>query len=226
VLAEVPLSLSHAEAAKLAALAKARGRTLMVCHTPRFYAATQWVKARIERGELSPLHFHAEFEYFRRENVNWRGRRRSWTDNLLWHTTGHSIDQAIWLFGEAPVACNGFLGPSDNKQGAPLDLSAQMRFPGGGIATLATSYNAIVPKELEKMTLICREDLLVWQDLRLVHAQGRVIADEPFEDAVLRQDREFVDSVRNGREPLTSARRVLSTYKALDAIERSAASES
>ena len=69
-------------------------------------------------------------------------------------------------------------------------------FRGGGLATYAMSYNAMVPRESERMTLICDEDLLRWHDLRVTDHLDRLVKDEPFEEAVLRQDREFVEAVR------------------------------
>lgn len=222
VLVEIPLALSYEQAEELCHLAESQNRTLMVCHTQRFYAATMEVKRRIVEGRLTPRHFHVEFEYLRRQNVNWQGRKRSWTDNLLWHHGGHVVDLAIWLFGQQPVAARAYYGPSDNPLGIPLDLSAQMRFPNGGLATYAMSYNAIVPRERERMTLICDEDRLVWDDLRLTDHRGDVVADEPFGEAVLRQDREFIEAVRQGRGPLASGGEILHSYKCLGEMEKSA----
>ena len=222
VLLEIPMALTYAEAERLCDLADERGRTLMICHTQRFWAATIEVKKRIQEGRLTPRQYHVEWHFFRRENINWMGRQRSWTDNLLWHHGGHVVDHAIWLFGEEPVATRAFYGPSDNPLGIPLDLSAQMRFPGGGLATYAMSYNAMVTKVTQRVTLICEEDFLVFEDGRLTDREGKAIAEESHEAAIPRQNREFVESVREGRAPLTSGREILRSWKYIDKLERSA----
>ena len=222
VLVEIPMALSFAEAEELCKLADENKKLLMICHTQRFYASSIEVKRRITDGVLTPRHFHVEFEYLRRENTNWQGRMRSWTDNILWHHGGHVIDLAIWLFREEPESVNAYFGPDDNPLGVPLDMSAQMSFPGGGLATYAMSYNAMVPRESERMTLICDEDLLRWHDLRVTDHLDRLVKDEPFAEAVLRQDREFVEAVRARREPLASGREILRSWRHMDRLEASA----
>ena len=70
----------------------------MICHTQRFYASSIEVKRRITDGLLTPRHFHVEFEYLRRENTNWQGRRRSWSGQYSvapWRTRYRSRDLAV-----------------------------------------------------------------------------------------------------------------------------------
>ena len=222
VLLEIPMALTYAEAEELCDLADERGRTLMICHTERFWASTLELKRRIVAGELTPSHIHIEWHFFRRENINWMGRLRSWTDNLLWHHGGHAVDQAIWLFGESPVEARAFFGPDDNPLGIPLDVSAQMRFPSGGLATFALSYNAIVPEAVQRFTLIAQEDLLVYDGGRFTDRDGNVLSEEANEAAVPRQNEEFISAVTEGRVPRASGREILGSCRALDQMERGA----
>ena len=71
----------------------------MVCHTQRYYPALVEARRRIEAGELHVQHVIYRYTFFRRDTVNWRGRRRSWADNLLWHHGAHAVDTALWLLG-------------------------------------------------------------------------------------------------------------------------------
>ncbi len=222
VLLEIPMALSYVEAAALCDLADERGKTLMICHTERYWASTRELKRRIVAGELTPSHIHVEWHFFRRENINWMGRRRSWTDNLLWHHGGHAVDHAIWLFGEVPVEARAFFGPADNPLGIPLDVSAQLRFPSGGLATFALSYNAIVPAAAQRFTVIAQEDFLVYDAGRFTDRDGTVLSEETNEEAVPRQNEEFVNAVTESREPLTSGREILGSCQALDRLERGA----
>ena len=220
VLLEIPMTIGLAQAEELCDHAERAGKTLMICHTQRFWAASLEVKQRIDAGRLNPRHYHVEWHFFRRKNVNWKGRERSWTDNLLWHHGGHVIDHAMWLFGETPSEARAWFGPSENPLGIPLDLSAQMRFPSGGLATFALSYNAIVPKVTQRITLICDEDLLTFEDGVLTDHAGAVLARESNEEAIPRQNEEFVDAVRAGREPSTSGRAILPAWRALEQMQR------
>src|SRR5688572_10002749 len=91
VLCEIPLATSLAETDHLIQVAKKSRRRLMVCHTERFYPTLGEVRRRVAAGELHPHSIVSRFGFFRRENVNWVGRRRSWTDNLLWHHGCHAV---------------------------------------------------------------------------------------------------------------------------------------
>ena len=218
------MGLSLAEAPALADLADKKTRTLMLCHTQRYWAASREIKRRIDAGEFKLHHYHVEWHFFRRENINWQGRRRSWTDSLLWHHGGHVVDHAIWLFGDAPDSARAHFGPQSPSLGIPLDLSAQLRFPGGGLATFTLSYNAMVPKATQRITFIAEEDLLTFEDGRLIDKDGNELANESNEAAIPRQNREFIESVTEGREPLTSAREMVRSYETLDRLEKSDAS--
>lgn len=222
VLLEIPMGLSLAEATALADLADEKNRTLMICHTQRFWAASMEIKRRIDEGRLKLHHYHVEWHFFRRENINWQGRMRSWTDSILWHHGGHVVDHAIWLFGGAPDSARAHFGPPSESLGIPLDLSAQLRFPGGGLATMMLSYNAMVPKVTQRITYIGEEDFLVFIDGRLIDKDGNELANESNEAGIPRQNREFVEAIEQGREPPTSAREMVRSYKALDQLERSA----
>src|SRR5262245_64635525 len=54
VLCEIPLALSLAETDALTALADRTRRTLMVCHTQRFYSPLVEARRMIAAGELHP----------------------------------------------------------------------------------------------------------------------------------------------------------------------------
>ncbi len=223
VLLEIPMGLSLAEATALADLADEKSRTLMICHTQRYWAASTEIKRRIDAGEFKLHHYHVEWHFFRRENINWQGRRRSWTDSILWHHGGHVVDHAIWLFGDRPDSARAYFGPSSPSLGIPLDISAQLRFPSGGLATLMLSYNAMVSKVTQRITFIGEEDFLIFEDGRLIDKDGNELVNESNEAAMPRQNLEFIESVNDGREPLTSAREMIRSYEALDRIEKSAA---
>ena len=107
VLAEIPLATSLTEADRLASLARARDLRLMVCHTQRYYPGFVEARRLIAAGELHVQHVVYRYTFLRRDTVNWRGRRRSWADNLLWHHGAHAVDTALWLLGATDVEVAG-----------------------------------------------------------------------------------------------------------------------
>lgn len=222
VLLEIPMTLDLGQAEELDRAARAAGVTLMVCHTERYYAPNIWLHERITRGSLRPLHLHRDWHFFRRENIGWTGRRRSWVDDILWHHGGHAVDNAVWTFGEEPHVARGLYGPPSGPNQVPLDLSMQMAFPGGGLASLVLSYNAMVGKVTTRTVLICEEDTFTFLYDELVNHAGEVVAKEEQMRAVPRQNREFVSAVMDGREPLTGVPELLPSWRTLDRLERSA----
>ena len=226
VLLEIPMALSLAESEELCDLADAHGRTLMICHTHRYRRFIRETKRRIAEGELTLHHFHCEWHFFRRSNVGWTGYERSWTDNLLWHHGGHVVDDAVWLFGSEPEQARALLGPIENPLGIPMDLSAQMRFAGGGLATYAMSYNAHVPEARMQITLICEEETLTLDEDRVSTKGGGESYSDTNEPAFKVQDEEFVNAVREGREALTSGQTLLASMRTLDRLEASAREQS
>src|SRR5205085_6853489 len=121
--------------------AERAGLRLMVAHTQRFFPALIELRRRIAAGELHPHHLLFRWFFLRRSNVNWEGRRRSWTDNLLWHHACHVVDAALWLLDAPPGEVRSQLARADAHLGIPLDLDLQFR-AGETPVTVSMSYNS------------------------------------------------------------------------------------
>src|SRR5260370_345945 len=72
-----------------------------------FFRGVRELGGHIGAGELRPHHLVCRWFFLRRSNVNWEGRQRSWTDNLLWHHACHVVDAALWLLGETEPESEG-----------------------------------------------------------------------------------------------------------------------
>jgi 2-hydroxy-4-carboxymuconate semialdehyde hemiacetal dehydrogenase len=228
VLCEIPLALSLAETDRLIAIADEVDRRLMVCHTQRYGAAMIEARHMIESGELYPHAIVARYMFGRRENVDWRGRKRSWTDNLLWHHGCHAVDAALWLLGVprhgesvetvAQVALPGA------DLGIPMDLSVVMRTPRDQIVTVAMSYHTHVP--VHDYLIIGESSTLLIED-RVLRDGDRIVLEAGTQDpsdidsSIARQDAEFFAAVREGREPAVSGRSVRPAMAALQAAQDS-----
>jgi 2-hydroxy-4-carboxymuconate semialdehyde hemiacetal dehydrogenase len=220
VLVEIPLAMRYPAAEHLARLAAERGLTLMVAHTHRYGPAIQEVKRRITDGRLTVHNIISRYVFLRRENVDLTGRRRSWTDNLLWHHGCHATDMCLWLLGETEpgqvdVAAN--VAQPDAKMGIPMDLSILLRTRGDALASVNMSYNSHLC--LYDYLIVGHEESLLVSEGRLVGTDG-VILDPAWEangprPATL-QDREFLAAVRERRQPAISATSVLPAMWALE----------
>lgn len=199
VLVEIPLAMSYAEGRALADLARAQGRVLMVAHTHRYRSAAQEAKRKVAAGELTLHHIVSRYMFLRRENKDWSGRARSWTDNLLWHHGCHAVDLSLWLLGITDVsrlAVTAQIALPDQAMGAPLDLTVLVRTPHDQLVSVNMSYNSHL--NLYDYVLIGREESLLIDG----NAKDPVPGFEV-------QDRAFLDAIREGTAPPISAESVL-----------------
>ena len=214
VLCEIPLAMRLDDVDRLIALADQMDRRLMVCHTQRYHPSMIVARERIASGLVRPHHLIGRFMFLRRENVNWVGRRRSWTDNLLWHHGCHAVDTALWLLGATEVEVSGHLALPGKHLGIPMDLAIVMRTPQDQIINIAMSYNTHIPQH---DYLIIGEDETLLATLRELRNQSTTLyaQREDAPDAIATQDREFLAAVREGREPAVSGRAVRPAMAAL-----------
>ena len=220
VLCEIPLATSLADTDRLIGVADEADRRLMVCHTQRYYPALIEARRMVAAGELYPHAIVCRYMFGRRENVNWMGRRRIWTDNLLWHHGCHATDAALWLLGPTEVETVAQVALPRGNLGIPMDLTIAMRTPQDQLATVVMSYHTHIPVHDyliigEETTVLFVDNQLRTKDAVLVEAVERSGIDDP----IARQDAEFFAAVRAGREPAVSGRAVRPAMAALQAAQ-------
>lgn len=220
---EIPLADSWADAQAVVSKQRETGLVCMVGHTRRFNPSHQWMKQRIDAGDLTIQAMDVETFFLRRQNMNAKGEPRSWTDHLLWHHAAHTIDLFQYMSGSPVVAANVLQGPPHPELGIAMDMSIQMKTAAGQICTLALSFNNDGPLGTffryigDTGTYIARYDELV---------SGR---EEPIDvsqvavsmNGIELQDREFVAAIREGREPNASVARVLDCYRVIGELAAS-----
>ncbi|MGN6176734.1 MAG: Gfo/Idh/MocA family oxidoreductase [Streptosporangiaceae bacterium] len=218
---EIPLADSWADAQEVDRTAQATGLVCMVGHTRRFNPSHQWIRRRIADGELSIQQMDVQTFFFRRKNLNALGEPRSWTDHLLWHHAAHTVDLFQYQTGEDIQIAHAVQGPIHPELGIAMDMSIQLRTPGGRICTLSLSFNNDGPLGTffryicDNGTYIARYDDLVTGREEPVDVSGVDISTNGIE----LQDREFVAAIREGREPNSSVRDVLPCYRVLGELE-------
>lgn len=221
VLCEIPLATSLGEADRLIALAREKDRRLMVCHTQRYAPGLRRAREIIAAGDLHVHHIIYRYGFLRRENVNWKGRRRSWTDNLLWHHAGHTVDAALWLLGAREAEVAGHMALPGQALGIPMDLSISLRTPQDQLVTVAMSYNTHFP--LDDCLIVGEETSLLYTGNKLMSKDATLYEPppgvEPLALALKAQDHDFVVAVREGREPPISGEAVRPALVVLQTIQ-------
>lgn len=220
---EIPVADSWADAQAVMAKQRETGLVCMVGHTRRFNPSHQWVKRRIDAGELNIQAMDIQTLFFRRKNINAKGEPRSWTDHLLWHHAAHSIDLFQYVTGSRVRQANILQGPKHPELGIAMDQSIQMKTEAGQIMTLALSFNNDGPLGTyfryigDTGTYIARYD-------DLVDGKEQPIDVSPVASSmngIELQDREFIAAIREGREPNASVGKVIDCYRVIGELAAS-----
>jgi 2-hydroxy-4-carboxymuconate semialdehyde hemiacetal dehydrogenase len=221
VLCEIPLTTSLTETDRLIDQAEQLGLRLMVCHTQRYAAPLIEARRMIAAGELQPRAIVSRYLLDKRDNVSWTGRRRSWTDNLLWHHGCHAVDAALWLLGTEAIDVAARATPPDPRLEIPMDLSILLRTARDQVVTVVMSYRALPP--LQDYLVIADETTLVYADNELRDGARVLVsaADVGSYDtgALDRQNSDFFASILTETEPVSSARSVRPAMAALQAAQ-------
>src|SRR5215212_6939670 len=221
VLCEIPLATSLAETDCLIDLAERSGLRLMVCHTQRYSAPLIEARRMIASREVRPRAMVSRYLLDKRENISWTGRRRSWTDNLLWHHGCHAVDAALWLLGTEATDVTARAAPPDPRLGIPMDLSILLRTAHDQVVTVVMSYRPLPPVQdyvvnADETTLVYANDEL--RDHRRVLVPTAYHGD--FDTtAIGREDADFITSILTANVPVTSARSVRPAMAALQAAQ-------
>ncbi|TQS87362.1 Gfo/Idh/MocA family oxidoreductase [Arthrobacter sp. TS-15] len=217
---EIPLADSLTEAEATLAAAEASNRVAMVGHTRRFNPSHQFVHNRIAAGEFNVQQMDVQTYFFRRTNTNAKGEARSWTDHLLWHHAAHTVDLFAYQAGRI-VQANAIQGPIHPELGIAMDMSIQLKSEAGAICTLSLSFNNDGPFGTffryigDTATYVARyDDLFNGKDEQIDVSKVAVSM-----NGIELQDREFVNAIREGREPNSSIRQVIDCYRVLGALE-------
>lgn len=218
VLVEIPLALSHKGARDLAGMAKKTNTKLMVAHTRRFDPAGIFLKDFIGSGKAGKVLQHQHYAFWlRHHNVGWTGYQRSWTDDVVFHHGCHLVDFSRWIVGSPIRRARGELSPLHPEIGTSLDVSLLMRYANEAIATISLSYNA--SQSAKGNLFICENGTLNHTGKSIIFNGDTIFeTNDSAESAILTQNREFINAIRENRQPSCNADDALASLIPLQQI--------
>lgn len=213
-LVEIPLAMTLAESEQIVAAAQARPLTLGVVHPLRARTEMAALRQRLASGEERVRHVGGRFFIHRLENVGGTGYRRSWTDNLLWHHTTHLLDFGLWMIGEPVRRVHSFMPALDEKTGIPMEVFLGVETEGEQSLVCTGSYYGR-ERIFESLVVTDRDSyrMDVFHNQLTTSEGTRPIAPEAANCALITQD--FIQAVRDGRQPLVSGESVLPAMRVL-----------
>lgn len=153
VLVEKPLAVRADEARELAAIARARGRVLLVGHLLLFHPALEHLEQVVRTGALGDVH------YLHAQRLNLGVIRR---DESAWTSLApHDVAIANHLFGGPPltVGCTG--GAFVQPRRADV-VFATLTYPGGRLAHLHVSW--LDPHKVRRLTIVGSRKMATFDD--------------------------------------------------------------
>lgn len=219
---EIPMADSLADAQAIVATQKETGLVAMAGHTRRFNPSHHWIHNKIQSGELELQQLVAQTYFFRRSNLNAEGKPRSWTDHLLWHHACHTVDLFQYQCGEVASEVQAMQGPMHPELNIAMDMNIAMKTPSGKMCSLALSFNNDGPFGTffryicDKGTFVASYDDLIDGNDNPIDLSGIAVTSNGIE----LQDREFLSSIKEGREPIASVGRVLPAMETLHRLEQ------
>lgn len=233
---EKPLAGSSAECLELIELAEKSSLTLMVGHTFIYTPAVRYARQVVESGDLGEIYYICS----NRLNLGLVQK----DINVAWDLAPHDISIILYLLGELPVAVN-CQGKSHLGNGMETVTNMSLDFSNRTFATIQSSW--MDPNKIRKMTIVGSHRMIVYDDtepFEKIRIYDKRIEAPPHYDTYaefqcsyhygdmrvpfIRQVeplkvecQHFLDCIRTGERPDTSAEDGLKVVRVLEAASES-----
>jgi len=229
VFVEKPISLRVEEGEELVALAKKRGRILMVGHLLYYHPAVVELRRLLQAGELGRI------EYISSSRLN-LGKLRT-EEDILWSFAPHDISVILYLLDELPAEVGAQGASYLNHPISDVTLTF-LNFASGAKAHIFVSW--LHPYKEQKLIIVGNRKMAVFDDTQLENklvlyshridwvnrvpvtrkAEGETIpvsANEPLRT----ECQHFLECVRDRTTPKTDGENGLSVLRILHAAGES-----
>jgi predicted dehydrogenase len=232
VLIERPFAHKTSEAEAVVQAASKNACTVMVAFNHRFRPDAQVLRQFVQKGELGNIYYG---------KAGWLRGRESWqggasTDGVsgrgvLMDLGVQMLDLALWLTAGSVVTVSSSTHRREKARAAEDAAVAFLRLDTGATITLDVSWSLLQDKDFAFLNLFGTKGAALFNPLRMHKVMhGNLVNVTPTlesERSLYKRSYEleiehFVDCVRRGVEPLTSAEQALGLMRVLDAIYRSA----
>ena len=225
-LVEIPIAMNLEGAEAVVAAAQEKGVTLGVVHPMRYRAERHEMVDRVRAGAERLHSVQGRFFIHRLQNVGATGLQRSWTDNILWHHTTHLVDVGLWAVSGADLRTaesrirNVYAAypAAEPRTGIPMELVLVVETHDDQTILCNGSYYAH-HRIYDVLMVTDRDDYQV-DELSSTLTTGEGTRPIPTEqDNAELIAPEFVEAVRDGREPFVPGWSVLPAMRVLHRVQ-------
>ena len=212
VFVEKPLSFSTKECEEMTDLSK-KGKVILTCgYVERFNPAVQDLKKIIQKqtyGDLLMMEFH-------REN---RMPLHIKDVGVIYDTSGHDIDTAMFLFGKGAEMVFARAGKKFHlfEDFATIMLG----FEDQKVAIIASNW--VTPKKVRTFSAVCTEGTVngdfITQEIRINHADATVIPRrQQFQEPLVLELQSFIEVIEGKRkQPVVTSEEATNVTKVAEA---------
>ena len=229
VFVEKPLALSVPEGEELVALAREKGRILMVGHILHYHPGIMKLRELLKKGELGKI----DYIYSNRLNL---GKFRK-EENILWSFAPHDISVILMLLEEMPQEVSAHGSAYLQPEIADVTIT-NMSFANGTRAHIFVSW--LHPYKEQKLVVVGDKKMAVFDDVapqdklliyehhidwidrvpvpRKENAKAvEISSDEPLKEECV----EFLESIASRRDPRSDGEEGLRVLRILEASQES-----
>jgi predicted dehydrogenase len=236
VLVEKPITSSSRQCDDLITIAKRKKAVLMVGHTFIYSQPVRKIREIVESGDIGEIRYISS----RRLNLGLFQK----DINVTWDLAPHDLSIILYLMKEAPSAVN-CQGKANVTPGVEDVTNMTLTFPNGGFATIHSSW--LDPKKVREMTIVGSRRMIVYNDLEPLqkiaiydvrverpphydtfaefqysyHYGDMYVPYIKQEEPLKVQCQHFLDCIRTGATPITSAEDGSRLVKILEASTES-----
>ena len=213
IICEKPMCMSLAEADQIAAAVRAAGVTYMSAHNQLFMPVVREAKRMIDAGEIGKVLWLRSQDCFRVElgdknpfTGSWRAELKTQGGGELIDTGYHPSYRLLHLAGSPAVSVHGQMGRYLQRIEGEDTASVQVRFAGGAIGEILTSWAFPLPHGTHQIHVIGERGQIFGSENTLYHLPGG--ATEPTKrtfdpvDTFEAEVGHFADCLREGKRPM------------------------
>lgn len=218
ILVEKPMALNLSEAQEMVNAAEKAGVRLMVGQSTRFRPEFWKAKSLIDEGILGEVRQCISTRVFFTEKLSteWRYSAEKCGGLYLPIFASHDVDMILWLMNDFPISVQSLLRSYTPLTDSESDGALNIELERGGIVSLAFSMNSHINHH--SVLFIGTKASMLIEDGKLRVNKDEIPLDKS-KETFTRQMGEFISSIKENREPITSGRDVLPTMAVLDAAK-------
>lgn len=235
-LIEKPLAASVAECQELIDIARQKGLVLMVGHTFLYSSPVRKIKEIIDNGDVGELRYISA----RRLNLGLFQK----DINVAWDLAPHDISIILFIMNELPQSVN-CRGGAHITKGIEDVTSMSLQFSKERSAIIHSSWHD--PRKIREMTIVGSKRMIVYDDIaaqekikvfdarverpphydtfaefHYAYHYGDIYCPYIKQDEPLKTEcQHFLDSIKNGVQPITSGSAGLEVVRILEASSQS-----